>query len=151
MRTGLVAVMLVAAVFSVRAAEPHVSAYVEERQARMRGMEEALLVLELMARGVLPHDPQLAARKAADLAIQAGGIADSFGDTPASRWGPTSRAAQSVWTDRADFLVRAADLEARALALIDIARDPDARALLPGAVAEMRATCESCHARHMKR
>ncbi|HEU0223374.1 MAG TPA: cytochrome c [Paracoccaceae bacterium] len=126
------------------AQEPHVSESVLERQARMRAIDNALTTLERMTSGAVPLDAQRAARVAAEIATQTGGLADTFTDTPASRFGPLTRARQEVWQNPGDFLVRMSHLEEGAFSLIGVARAGDP-AVLAGAVSDLRAACNACH------
>jgi cytochrome c556 len=130
-------------------AEERISDYIVERQKSMRTMEAALAVLEAMAAGTRPYDPARAAQRAADIAALTGNLADTFGDTPASRYGATSRAADSVWTNPGDFATRMALMDEQAFRLIDEARSGDPWRFA-SAVAETRSRCESCHAIYLK-
>lgn len=129
-------------------AADHVSIFVTERQQAMRAMEGALTALEVLASGATPYDPALAAARAADIAEATGSLEGAFEDTPASRFGATSRAADTVWTNPADFQARMGAFRGSALALIDAAR-AGPPALLP-ALGDLRAGCEGCHAAHLK-
>lgn len=140
---------LLLAALPARAEAPRVSDFVAERQERMRGMERALLALEDMAAGLRRPDPAAAAREAAEIALLAGGLEEAFADTPASRWGPASRARDRVWREPGTFLLLMNRLEDDAFALIDTARAGDLPGLAAG-VAALRRQCNACHAEFMK-
>lgn len=129
-------------------ADTHVSIFVRERQQAMRDMAGALTALEVLASGATPYDPALAAARAADIAEATGSLEGAFEDTPASRFGATSRATDTVWTAAADFLARMEAFRGNTFALIDAAR-AGPPALLP-ALADLRAGCDGCHATYLK-
>ncbi len=123
---------------------PHVSDYIRERQEGMADMERALALIEAMAAGQAPIDSAVAARRAADLTTWAGGLAEAFGDTPASRYGAQSRARQAVWTEPGGFLAGWSALESDGRRLIDASRRGD-RPAMAAAAGQTRATCNACH------
>ncbi|WP_118135755.1 cytochrome c [Oceanicella sp. SM1341] len=139
---------LPAAPVPAQEAPPHVSESILQRQEGMYAMEAALDALERMTDGRLAPDTGLAIDLAVRLSVWAGSLADAFPDTPASRWGPASRARQEVWTDPGGFLARALALE-EATGALTRGLAAGGAALVGPQTRAVRAACTACHAGYL--
>lgn len=123
---------------------------VRYRQALMTVIDGTASPLMLMARAEAPYDPALVRRRAAELPVLAGMIADAFARNTSAARKLQSAALPYVWTDHAAFVSSAQRLEADALALKGAAAGAD-EVRIAAAINALGDECARCHRRFRAR
>ncbi len=146
-KTGLIAVTLSAVLaVSVNTTVAHDGAtgIVKERMEAMEHVAGTMKMLSKMASGEVAFDGKTASLATKDVAKNMSGFAAQF---PEGSDEHPSEAGPAIWTNNAEFVALAKQLETAAAKATETLAGASDNSVLAGVLGDMGKTCKACHSK----